>query len=77
LVAVTDNFSVLASSMKLEFPLNDAMPNTEHARDRLLAKIFSYRKNERLVHGPGDEDFALLYAYGINLPNLFHNVIKY
>ena len=50
--------------MKLEFPLNDSMPNTEHARDKLLAKIFCYRKNEGLADDMNDEDFALLYAYG-------------
>lgn len=50
--------------MKLEFPLNDSMPNTEHARDRLLAKIFCYRKNEGLADDINNEDFALLYAYG-------------
>ena len=53
---------VLASSMKLEYPLNEALPNTEHARDRLLAKIFKYRKEKP---GAKDEDFALLYAYAL------------
>ena len=55
-------FQVLASSMKLEFPLNEALPNTEHARDRLLAKIFKYRQEKS---GAKDEDFALLYAYAL------------
>ena len=54
-------FQVLASSMKLEYPLNEALPSTEHARDRLLAKMFDYRKNS----GAKDEDFALLYAYAL------------
>ena len=58
-------FSVLASSMKLEYPVNDALPNTEHARDRLLARIFAYRKNEAAVNGTTDEDFGLLYAYAL------------
>ena len=53
---------VLASSMKLEYPLNEALPNTEHARDRLLAKIFKYRKEKP---GAKDEDFGLLYAYAL------------
>ena len=56
-------FQVMASSLKLEFPLNDALPNTDHARDRLLAKVFRFRK----THTDGntsDEDFAILYAYG-------------
>lgn len=56
--------AVLASSMKLEFPLNDALPNTDHARHRLLSKIFSYRKKLKIEHETTDEDFAILYAYG-------------
>lgn len=32
--------------MRLEYPLNDAIPNITNARDRLLTKIFQYRKNE-------------------------------
>ncbi len=51
--------------MKLEYPLNDALPNTEHARDRLLARMYSFRKHEQLKTGAKDEDFALLYAYGM------------
>ena len=58
-------FSVLASSMKLEYPLNDALPNTEHTRDRLLARIFAYRKDEAAANETNDEDFALLYAYAL------------
>ena len=57
-------FSVLASSMKLQYPLNEALPSTEHARDRLLAKIFRFRK-ELENSGATDEDFALLYAYAL------------
>lgn len=58
-------FQVLASSMKLEFPLNDALPNTDHARDRLLAKIFAYRRDETVGQETTDEDYALLYAYAL------------
>ncbi len=54
----------MASSMKLEFPLNDALPNTDHSRDRLLAKIFRFRKTEDVANDAKDEDYALLYAYG-------------
>jgi len=57
-------FQVLASSMKLEYPLNEALPSTDHARDRLLAKVFRFRK-EKLDSGATDEDFALLYAYAL------------
>jgi len=58
-------FQVLASSMKLEFPLNDALPSTDHARDRLLAKIFTYRRDEKVGLETTDEDYALLYAYAL------------
>lgn len=53
--------------MKLEYPLNEALPNTDSARDRLLAKIFRYRKEETQDAGYGDENFELLYAYGMYL----------
>lgn len=59
---------MLASSIKLEYPLNEALPNTDHARDRLLAKIFCFRKEHQDENGVDDEDFELLYAYGMWLP---------
>ncbi|KAL7811386.1 Fusaric acid resistance protein-like domain-containing protein [Trichoderma gracile] len=37
-------FQVLASSMMLEYPLTDAVPSVTGIRDRLLAKIFQFRK---------------------------------
>lgn len=55
---------VLASSMKLEYPLNDALPSIEHARDRLLARIFHYRQDRTASSSTSDNDYALLYAYG-------------
>jgi undecaprenyl pyrophosphate synthase len=58
---------VLASSMKLEYPLYDALPNTTNSRDRLLAKIFQYRRNaasaEEGTPVAKDEDYEMLYAY--------------
>ena len=50
--------------MKLEYPLNDALPNIQHARDRLLARIFHYRLETELSLHTTDNDYALLYAYG-------------
>lgn len=50
--------------MKLEFPLNDALPSTSNARDRLLAKIFHFRKTEA-AERVRDEDYALLYAFAL------------
>lgn len=55
----------MASSVKLRFPLNDALPNTDGARDRLLAKVFNFRKDRNQQSGSNDEDYALLYAYGM------------
>ena len=63
-IASTNLSTVLASSMKLEYPLNDALPNTDNARDRLLAKIFRFRKEEKDATDVSDQDFELLYAYG-------------
>jgi hypothetical protein len=54
---------VMASSVKLEFPFNDNLPSLQSARDRLLAKIFKYRKDKRKSASLKDEDFALLYAF--------------
>ena len=57
-------FQVMASSLKLQYPLNDALPSADNARDRLLAKLFRFRKEEKVSLGANDEDFELLYAYG-------------
>ena len=57
-------FSVLASSMKLEYPLNDALPNIDNVRDRLLATIFRFRQQGYNIEEVSEEDFGLLYAYG-------------
>lgn len=52
-------FYVLASSMKLGFPLPPTLPRMDRARDRLLAKLFEYKKCRSAV----DVDWALIYAY--------------
>ncbi|KAI4216744.1 MAG: hypothetical protein LQ351_000692 [Letrouitia transgressa] len=58
-------FQVMASSMKLEYPLTGALPSITHARDRLLAKVFQFRRKEKDASGATDKDFALLYAYAM------------
>lgn len=45
-------FQVLASSLMLEYPLTDAIPSVSRMRDRLLGKIFLFRKE----HQPGSVD---------------------
>ncbi|KAK4236730.1 Fusaric acid resistance protein-like-domain-containing protein [Achaetomium macrosporum] len=46
-------FQVLASSLMLEYPLTDALPGVATTRDRLLGKIFQFRK-EHQHDGDGD-----------------------
>ncbi|KAJ5150943.1 uncharacterized protein N7482_010195 [Penicillium canariense] len=55
--------TVMASSMKLEYPLNDVLPSIDHARDRLLARIYRYRQSHEASQLTTDDDSALLYAY--------------
>ena len=50
--------------MKMAYALNDVLPNIEDARDRLLAKIFDFRKTDPGGDIATDEDYELLYAYG-------------
>ncbi|KIX94328.1 uncharacterized protein Z520_10038 [Fonsecaea multimorphosa CBS 102226] len=59
-------FSVLASSMKLEYSItSDALPSIDQTRDRLLAKIFEYRQNDAQEQKTKDEDYSLLYTYAL------------
>jgi hypothetical protein len=51
--------------MKLEYPLTDAVPSIEHTRDRFLAKLFDFRKSAAEKDIATDEDYELLYAYGM------------
>jgi hypothetical protein len=65
--------------MKLEYPLTDALPSTINSRDRLLAKIFQYRRNEvGAENGPTttDEDYALIYAYVLVTGQLAEEIEK-
>ncbi|PTB64238.1 hypothetical protein BBK36DRAFT_1124133 [Trichoderma citrinoviride] len=66
-------FQVLASCVMLEYPLTDAIPTIDRTRDRLLNKIYQYRKEHMEMNLRNDEDavqavtqerdYALLYAY--------------
>ncbi|KEF61978.1 uncharacterized protein A1O9_03550 [Exophiala aquamarina CBS 119918] len=61
-------FNVLASSMKLEYAISGdahALPNIEHTRDRLLAKVFAYRRSDAQEQRTSDEDYSLLYTYAL------------
>ncbi|KAK7419892.1 hypothetical protein QQX98_003079 [Neonectria punicea] len=64
-------FQVLASCIMLEYPLTDAIPTVENNKDRLLGKIYQFRKEHMGAEllGTGrvvtveEKDYALLYAY--------------
>ncbi|KAL8981937.1 MAG: hypothetical protein Q9177_005427, partial [Variospora cf. flavescens] len=58
-------FQVMASSIKLEYALTDALPSIDHSRDRLLTKIFGFRKGDKTAVIASDKDFALLYTYAL------------
>ncbi|KAI9790313.1 MAG: hypothetical protein M1835_001073 [Candelina submexicana] len=69
-------FQVLASSMNLEYPMSDTLPNIEHARDCLLAKISNYRRSTFGVQETKDRDYALLYAYALVTSQLAWEILK-
>ncbi|KAJ6029642.1 uncharacterized protein N7446_011007 [Penicillium canescens] len=68
--------SVMASSMKLEYPLSDVLPSIEHARDRLLARIYRYRLDCEASQQTTDEDCALLYAYILVTGQLSNEIME-
>ncbi|CAK4031754.1 related to Lactobacillus histidine kinase [Lecanosticta acicola] len=56
-------FTVLASSIKLEYPLNDVLPSIDNRRDRLLAKIAEFRLTGEGKESTTEQDYEMLYAY--------------
>ncbi|PHH65716.1 hypothetical protein CDD82_1636 [Ophiocordyceps australis] len=55
---------VLASSIMLEYPLSDAVPTVDAAKDALLASIYRFRLACLDGTDEADEaDYALVYAY--------------
>ncbi|KAK5725342.1 hypothetical protein LTR15_003527 [Elasticomyces elasticus] len=67
-------FSVLASSVKLEYPLNDVLPSIEHTRDRLLARIAEFRRSGEGREVVLEQDYELLYAYVLVTGQLSHDI---
>ncbi|KAB5572665.1 Fusaric acid resistance protein-like-domain-containing protein [Coniochaeta sp. 2T2.1] len=49
-------FQVLASSLMLEYPLTDAIPSVTNVRDRLLGKIFLFRKENQRQNAVRDKE---------------------
>lgn len=67
-------FQVLASCIMLEYSLTDAIPTVDSTKDRLLNKIYEFRRDHMSNRedgadgkvaqvGEGERDYALLYAY--------------
>ncbi|KXJ91072.1 Fusaric acid resistance protein-like-domain-containing protein [Microdochium bolleyi] len=52
-------FEVLASSLMLEYPLADAIPGVMSIRDRLLGKIFRFRKEHNAALPEEEEDSSV------------------
>ncbi len=45
--------------------MTDALPNLEHTRERLFVKIFEFKHKADKKDLATDEDYELLYAYGM------------
>lgn len=56
-------FYLTAAAIKLGFPLPDKLPSTEHAIDRMLAKLNEYRIRRIVKEDVEYEDFVLFYSY--------------
>jgi len=60
------SFLVLAASVQLKYAFPTAsLPNVQNARDKLLAKVFQFRKENIGNKVATDEDFELLYCYAL------------
>lgn len=67
---LSHQFSVLASDFKLEVSIatEEVLPNMNRTRDRLLAKVFVFRKENSILgeaERTSDEDYSLLYTYAL------------
>lgn len=64
-------FQVLASSLMLEYPLTDAIPSVARSRDRLLGKIFQFRKDHQHDAAEGSSNNGTTTNY-VGLGRLGH-----
>ncbi|KAK9313902.1 Fusaric acid resistance protein-like-domain-containing protein [Lipomyces starkeyi] len=57
-------FYLLSSALRLGLPLPDHLPNTEHARERMIAKVNEFRLRQVSDARTGNEDeFVLFYSF--------------
>ncbi|KAK7207451.1 Fusaric acid resistance protein-like-domain-containing protein [Myxozyma melibiosi] len=56
-------FYLLASGIRLGLPIPNHLPNTVHARDRMIVKINEYRMKSVSQNAGTDDDFVLFYSF--------------
>ncbi|KAK9457698.1 Fusaric acid resistance protein-like-domain-containing protein [Dipodascopsis uninucleata] len=72
-------FYLIASAIRLGLPLPSALPNTDHARDRMIAKVNKYRMKQVASDHGSDDDFVLFYAYILStlaIDGGLHDIIR-
>jgi hypothetical protein len=57
-------FQVLASCIMLEYPLTDAIPTVDSVRDRLLGKVYQFRREHMEISAASRSDVAAVDADG-------------
>ncbi|KAK9377436.1 Fusaric acid resistance protein-like-domain-containing protein [Lipomyces chichibuensis] len=56
-------FYLIASALRLNLPLPSDLPNTVHARDRMIVKVSEYRMKQLSEDAGTEDDFVLFYAF--------------
>ncbi|KAJ8099913.1 Fusaric acid resistance protein-like-domain-containing protein [Lipomyces tetrasporus] len=56
-------FYLIAAALRLNLPLPYDLPNTTHARDRMIVKINEYRMKQLSEDSGTEDDFVLFYAF--------------
>ncbi|KAK9434473.1 Fusaric acid resistance protein-like-domain-containing protein [Lipomyces doorenjongii] len=56
-------FYLIASALRLNLPLPYDLPNTVHARDRMIVKVSEYRMKQLSEDAGTEDDFVLFYAF--------------
>ncbi|KAK9370809.1 Fusaric acid resistance protein-like-domain-containing protein [Lipomyces kononenkoae] len=56
-------FYLIAAALRLNLPLPYDLPNTVHARDRMIVKVNEYRMKQLSEDAGTEDDFVLFYAF--------------
>ncbi|KAK9234147.1 Fusaric acid resistance protein-like-domain-containing protein [Lipomyces kononenkoae] len=70
-------FYLLSSALRLSLPLPDNLPNTEHARKRMIAKVNEFRL-EQVGNAPvgNEEEFVLFYSFILATLSINEGLLK-